>query len=143
MGVNYYVHGAQCLACGHVDTRLHIGKKSVGWCFALRVHPFLDIHDLTDWVVFWDGTAREIVDAYGRRVSAAEMYRIIAEPPACAPLAQYIRRVDWTADWYRENEAVPGPRGLARHRISTDTSAPTRCVGHGVGAWDIFVGNFS
>lgn len=40
--------------------------------------------------------------------------------------------------WYAENSAIPGPNGLARHRIDH-----RHCVGHGDGTYDLIKGDFS
>lgn len=42
------------------------------------------------------------------------------------------------SDWYEKNYAEPGPNNLARHKL-----IPGHCIGHGSGAYDLIVGNFS
>lgn len=41
-------------------------------------------------------------------------------------------------EFYTRNNAVPGPNGLARHRIDM-----AHCIGHGAGTWDLILGEFS
>lgn len=74
MGTNYYFERITCDKCLSKE-RLHIGKSSMGWMFALREQPEYQIHTLQDWVRFIAKAMHEagpandvpmIVDEYGR-----------------------------------------------------------------------------
>lgn len=130
MGTNYYlVQQTPCECCGRPYEDLHIGKSSWGWCFALRVHPDLGIVDLDDWRKLWAG--RRVRDEYGTDIPIEEMEQIIID-------RRSTRGGPPTADWLRQNSAVPGPNGLIRHRIDGQ-----HCIGHGEGTWDLIQGEFS
>src|SRR6478609_6654782 len=107
MGTNFYwLEKPPCPTCGHEPERLHIGKSSAGWVFALRSHSDLQIHDLSDWVERFY-LSPHIVDEYGRAVTPGEMLTtIMLRGRDAAP-------VDF--DWTR-NYAQPGPRNLIRAR---------------------------
>lgn len=127
MGTNYYLRYNQCEKCGHLEEK-HIGKSSVGWCFALHVYPDEGINDLLEWEVLWK--IGDIYDEYERKITSAEMKRIITE-----------RKWKGTVldrGWYFSNNAEPGPNGLARSKIDG-----SHCIGHGAGTWDLEVGDFS
>ena len=83
MGTNYY-----SVARGHEerpdlwDCRddpevLHIGKSSVGWCFALHVIPEMGINDLDDWVPIFIDPERVIIDEYREPVELLKMMATI------------------------------------------------------------------
>ena len=131
MGTNYYFHQAVCEHCGRGDEPLHIGKSSAGWCFTLHVYPERGINDLSDWKLMWDRPDSKIVDEYGRTVTI-EIMRDIIENRSWLPIA------DKSTEWYRLNQADPGPNNLARHRIEDGL-----CIAHGAGTWDCCVGDFS
>lgn len=77
MGTNYYLLGDTCQHCGRSDERLHIGKSSAGWCFALHVTD--DIKSLADWQELWSKPAAKIVDEYGDAIEPAAMLAKITE----------------------------------------------------------------
>src|SRR5450631_1105933 len=58
MGTNYYLQLPGCDHCNRAGDRLHIGKSSGGWCFALHVgipngtDPHLPAN-LDQWDVVW------------------------------------------------------------------------------------------
>ena len=86
MGTNYYWEPSDpCPTCGHPPQKRHIGKRSSGWVFALRVYPDEGIHDLEDWLPRLLGDRDEpdkqshIVDEYGRRVEPQELVEIIKD----------------------------------------------------------------
>lgn len=126
MGTNYYLEGPLCPTCGRGPESLHIGKSSCGWCFALHVTD--EIESLEDWQVEWKKPGRVIKNEYGDTVSAAEMLEIITKR----------RGGGWDAQELKENSAVRGPNGLARHRVDR-----FHCVGHGSGTWDLIASEFS
>ncbi len=130
MGTNFYLHRNICSCCGRGDEPLHIGKSSGGWVFALHIYPENGINDLEDWIKIWTQQNATIKDEYERIVIPDVMMDIITE-------RKWPRKKDFDPDWLRENYAEPGPNGLARSVIDG------RCVKHGNGTWDCFVGEFS
>lgn len=128
MGTNYYLVRDVCPTCGHEGERLHIGKSSAGWCFALRVYPERGIDSLEAWEREWE-KAGTIVDEYGQALEPWEMRLVITLRTGDA---------EWTPDRLAENHAIAGPAGLVRHKVDG-----TFCVGHGEGAWDLMAGEFS
>ena len=133
MGTNYYLYERPpCKECGRPYEAKHIGKSSAGWCFLLHVIPEEGINDLEGWEKLWYRPEAEIRDEYDVKITIQAMYSIITERP------KYVKRHDESAQWYRENSAVPGPNGLARSRIDG-----MHCIGHGKGSWDLLVGEFS
>ncbi len=130
MGTNYYLHDDVCPRCGRGDEPLHIGKASAGWCFSLHVSEDLGISDLADWEERWSKLGAKIYDEYGNLVDRHAMLRKILYRSSGA-----VRRLD--SDWRRNNQAEPGPAGLARHRVGD------HCVGHGDGTYDLITGEFS
>jgi hypothetical protein len=78
MSANYYLRAKPACTCyGREYERLHIGKSSAGWCFALRVYDDgTGPANLAEWV---DLFPFGVVDEYGREVSPEEMLAIITE----------------------------------------------------------------
>ena len=101
MSTNYYAH----INLGGPVVKLHIGKSSAGWCFALCVHPEHGINSLADWRTVWEQPQVTIVDEYGDVWTVAD-------------LVDTITNREWRgihdARWWLDNRAVDGPRGLAR-----------------------------
>lgn len=126
MGVNYYMN--YYLREERRDP-LHIGKSAAGWCFGLHVIPEEGLNSLDDWRARWSAPDVFIVDEYGVAVSPTEMEVIITQREWRHP------RIDFD---HVRNHAVPGPKGLVRHRIW-----PDHCIGHGEGTWDLLIGEFS
>ncbi len=125
MGMNYYLHTKPpCECCKGAYGRLHIGKSSAGWCFALHVIPEEEINDLEDWRVLWSQPWARIEDEYGDPVSADMIEDIITE------------RVT-EQHFHQKNHSQLGPNGLLRHAIGNG------CVKHGDGTWDCIEGDFS
>jgi hypothetical protein len=129
MGTNYYLREDACQHCGRSDERLHIGKSSAGWCFALHVIPEEGINSLDDWRIRW--TKGRIFDEYGTEVSPDDLNDRITHRGRAEPSG-------WTPRDYAENHAEPGPNNMARHKIDG-----RHCVGHGEGTWDLIAGEFS
>lgn len=125
MGTNYYLEPEPpCATCGRGYDRLHIGKSSAGWVFALHVIPEEGINDLIDWIARWLKPGAVIRDEYGTEIAPGEMLnRIVAR--TCNP------------DGARWLHATKGPRGLARAQIGHNV------IGHGAGTWDLHTGEFS
>lgn len=130
MGTNYYLEKSKPEPEGLESQRLHIGKSSGGWCFALHVIPEEGLNSLADWVARWSAGGR-IVDEYDRGLTGDEMFLVIT--------ARSWKPADQIPEWYRVNYAEPGPNGLTRAAIGD----PARCVGHGEGTWDLITGEFS
>jgi len=78
MGTNFYLKESKCKHCGREEDRgKHIGKSSAGWVFALHVYPDEGIRDLDDWLrLFYE---KEIVDEYGKQLTASEMIHWIID----------------------------------------------------------------
>lgn len=129
MGTNYYLVRDVCPTCGPEGERLHIGKSSAGWCFALRVYPERDIDSLEAWKTEW-AKGGVIQDEYRQRLEPWEMLLVIE--------LRAFQEGHWTTDRLAENEAVAGPNGLARHEVDG-----RHCIGHGAGTWDLMAGEFS
>lgn len=133
MGTNYFhtTPANPCVTCGHDPdgVRLHIGKASAGWCFALRLHPDQGILTIDDWIVRIKGPGL-IVDEYGRGLDAFGMLSRILHRGwhgSGAPRARIFRA---------NEDAEPGPNGLLRHRLGG------LCVEHGEGTYDYMIGDF-
>jgi len=77
MGTNYYLTEESCPHCGRSGERLHIGKSSAGWCFALHVTD--DIKSLADWQALWSKPGAKIVDEYGDAFTPEAMLAGITE----------------------------------------------------------------
>ena len=133
MGTNYYLHYKICPTCGRYD-ELHIGKSSVGWCFSLHIYPEKDITTFDDWERvfcgrFWKlGSNVEIWDEYGTFITPDKMIDIITKRGYPTPPE---------VDWNSENDAIPGPNNLLRHKLGRF------CIGHGKGTYDYIIGDFS
>ena len=130
MGTNFYWLPSPCPTCGHGE-RLHIGKSSAGWTFALHVaaqdweaEEGLP-RDLDGWRALWARPGSRIVDEYGATLTPEEMNARITQR-------------EWRRSAYASNSAVPGPNGLVRHRVDG-----VHCIGHGEGTWDLIAGVFS
>jgi hypothetical protein len=137
VGTNYYWHEKPaCEHCGRAYEGKHIGKSSAGWCFSLHVYPEDGITDIDDWEQRW-ATGGEITDEYGTKVSVADMRLVIMarvrEPKWDKPPSFFYK--DWP-EFHRKNQSMEGPAGLLRHVLNQ------RCVKHGNGTWDCFVGEF-
>ena len=144
MGTNYYLvkqEGEICSHCkrGATSTKLHIGKSSGGWCFALHVLPDDGVRDLQDWIpLFRQG---KIEDEYGEALSAEEMLSVITSrewpyDPNKIPFGYSSRE-----DFNQQNYAKSGPNGLSRHKLISEGGH--NCVSNGEGTWDCCTGDFS
>jgi len=110
---------------------LHIGKSSGGWCFSLHVVPEDGINDLDDWRKLWSAPGTFIENEYGEKISVEDMEDIITNRSS----EDFPRE---SVDWYRQNQAEPGPRHLARSMVDG-----RHCIKHGAGTWDCITGEFS
>lgn len=128
MGTNYYLQEKPpCGECGREFERLHIGKSSAGWCFALHVIPELGINDFPDWVARWSKPGAIITDEYDRVVEPAVMRNTIVD--------RVPRTITLNSDI--PNSGTNLCYGLIRHKIDR------YCTGHGDGTYDFIVGEFS
>ena len=133
MGTNYYAHDAttECPTCHHNSSeRLHIGKSSSGWVFALHTIPEDNLASLDDWVTYLRSDSITIKDEYGDHVSLDALLEVIMNRGRQE--SQHM-----TPDWLRQNHAEIGPNNLARHPIGD------HCAGHGNGTWSMMLGYFS
>lgn len=127
MGTNYYLtERAPCEHCGRGDHRIHIGKSSAGWHFALHGIPERGLMDLESWRALFE-RAHKIEDEYGVALSPGEMLSIITN-----------RSRDKPPGWSPELFDLNGLGYLVRARLDGN-----RCVSHGEGTWDVIVGEFS
>lgn len=132
MGTNYYLLKDTCQHCGKPDEKIHIGKSSCGWCFALRVTD--DIKNLSDWKKLFRN--HSIIDEYGCNVSTDRMMEIIT----CrhSNNTDHGPFYDTWEEFHIRNNSEPGPNNLVRSKIDG-----SHCVGHGDGTWDLITGEFS
>jgi len=73
MGTNYYVTHNYCEHCQRGD-KLHIGKSSCGWKFALKINPskYNSLGEFKQWLV-----GKNITNEYGDRISYEELMKKI------------------------------------------------------------------
>lgn len=153
MGTNFYLESTARLPAAFDRTRIHIGKSSAGWCFALHVYPHflcdyevseVDHHrpvNLGQWLALMEATAADgsarIVDEYGSLLSKDEMVERITQR-SWLQSDDVPRSYSSWAEFHRVNHSEPGPNGLVRHQIDRK-----HCIAHGEGTWDLIVGDFS
>lgn len=139
MGTNYYaeINGE----------KLHVGKSSVGWHFAVRVYPERQINSLDDWLHMLRSNHAVITDEYGQSVSFTDLVAVITDRRSLHPAIDSVRELVWhgvyssVENFLDANHAEFGLNGLVRSRI--ENFARGGCVGHGAGTWDYVVGEFS
>lgn len=102
-----------------VCAKIHIGKSSGGWCFALHVMPSHGINNLQDWKKF----AARLIEENWR---IENEYRDVITPEE---LWEIVERVGW-----KRNDGEP----LMRHEVDN-----RHCIGHGEGFYDYMIGHFS
>ena len=131
MSTSYYlVKGVKkCDSCGHSERIfLDIGQSSAGWCFALNIYPEIEkIKDLDDWIELFENFSIE--DEYGGKISSSEMVGIITE-------RAWPKQRTNSKRFHQLNHSADGPNNLVRWKIDGQ-----RCIGHGKGTWDLFLGN--
>ena len=114
MSTNYYLHAPACPHCKiPLEEPLHLGKSSQGWCFSLHLYPE---DELSDWADIWERLEHSVVSAG---------YEIKTEYGESVNLSLFFATV-----WDRSNNCK-------RHDIDD------RCIGHGLGPFDYFIGDFS
>ena len=133
MGTNYYMAKGEHLPESYYEhplngllragtgvcAKIHIGKSSGGWCFALHTMPAHGIHNLQDWKEFAARLLEEgwrIENEYHDVITPAELWEIV-------------ERVGWA-----RNDGQP----LLRHEVDNKY-----CIGHGEGLYDYMIGYFS
>jgi len=133
MGTNYYLH----TNAFSDKTKLHIGKSSAGWTFALHVHPDEGINSLDDWKRSWKkGT---IKDEYGQKISPKEMSQIVeGRFWDKSRLGKWYAGYASAKDFHTRNHSELGPNNLIRSQVDGK-----HCIGHGNGTWDLIIGHFS
>lgn len=136
MGTNYFLHSQKCPHCGiEQKDKMHLGKSSVGWCFSLHVYPELELNnwdDMWEYIVFCvEQEGYQIEDEYGDVIPLEKFLSIAWNRHRKPPLS---------LKWLKQNHAVLGPSGLARHIVDGE-----HCVGNaGPNApIDYFIGEFS
>jgi hypothetical protein len=142
VGTNYYWKEDReppCAHCGRTDPEvtLHIGKSSAGWVFSLHIDPEAGISDLPDWERVWANAAGHIEDEYGQRLSADDMRLVIMARAREERWGKKPFMYDSWEDFHRSNNSERGPVGLLRSKLDQ------RCIKHGDGTYDCFIGEFS
>ena len=141
MGTNYYIRPQleACEKCGHIAGELeyHIGKSSMGWCFALHVIPDMGLNTWLDWKKFIQG--KKIFDEYDREVGFEFLESVVTKrrgrPKNWNEVPAFYS--SWE-EFHERNHSVIGPNNLVRSKIDS-----RHCVGHGPGTWDYIAGEFS
>lgn len=82
MGTNFYwirPAAPACSACGRYDEdeRVHIGKGSCGWKFALHVGDHGAPDDIDGWREKWAEPGTLIVNEYGEKLTPVEMLEVV------------------------------------------------------------------
>jgi len=129
MGTNYYLLRDICPCCKRHGEKLHIGKSSAGWCFALHVDAEEGVNSLDDWMALWSDKDSKIVDEYGDEHTPEQMFETITE-------REWTKR-ERSQRFLADNHAEEGPNNLLRHQIGR------HCIGHGDSTYDLIPGEFS
>jgi len=133
MGTNYYLVTED-------GNRLHIGKSSFGWCFALHVMPWMGLNSLNDWTLYvCNNPGCVVMDEYDRIMSFGELCHLIVTKNCNVSDHLNVLHPDRGAAaefFYESNNAQRGPNKLVRHKIGFG------CVGHEAN-WDLIEGEFS
>lgn len=145
MGTNFYLRLPTCAHCTRLEEKIHIGKSSTGWCFALHVMPERGILDLPDWTVIWAKPGMAIQNEYNEFLTPDEMLQTIlgrqGKNDFKKPYPKDLNSISNVRTWdqfHAINYSEPGPNGLLRHRLMKD-----HCIKHGSGTWDCIIGEFS
>lgn len=131
MGTNYYLRFNICENCNRYD-RLHIGKSSCGWTFALHIYPDGDgPKDLAEWKRTMYN--HRIFDEYGKEITMEEMINTIENREQEPDLEQAEKERP-----HMGKGAIYDSRiGLWRRFIDM-----VYCLGHGSGTYDLLKGEF-
>lgn len=119
MGTNYYYYKRPpCTECGRPfnESRIHIGKNSYGWRFALHIYPEdpEKPQSLDDWKVLFNVENSEIRNEYGKLIPKARLLTLI------------------------ENKETPSSMDELRYH-----GIDRFCIGHGSGTYDLVIGDFT
>lgn len=131
MGTNYYARTGDSNR-----PLLHIGKSSMGWCFALHVMNMdesgtVPLTNLNEWMMYLGCPGIDIVDEYFQEYSLETFMDIVTN-------RAHWSQPSWDEATYEQNHAEPGPNNLARSKIDG-----THCIGHGPGTWDLIINDFT
>ena len=100
MGINYYAEFGRCLCCERCE-KIHIGKQSKGWRFAIHIHP--EYYKSSDEMYkFLDKKDVNIFDEYENLIELIDLFKMI-EDNKCqksffAEFPEYIYAEDEFAD---------------------------------------------
>jgi hypothetical protein len=147
MSTNYYLKERNPVNPSEDCNKIHLGKSSMGWTFALHVRPEEGINSLRDLVYYISEKrseyACEIVDEYGTVINLRQFLHVVTNRQNAARILN-----NWSdfelhgygseEHFHRVNFSERGPSGLLRRRIDFE-----RVVGHGEGTWDYVVGEFN
>lgn len=131
MGTNYY------LTIG--GNKLHLGKSSGGWVFALHVYPELGINNFEDMLTVIRtidslSVYRPLSNEYDEPCSIDRFICTVTEREG-----KYIPRSELKAEnFYEQNHAEQGPKNLIRSKVDG-----RHCIGHGPGTYSYHIGEFS
>lgn len=144
MGTNYYL-----VKDSNSEQKIHIGKSSYGWCFAL--HVWTDQEDplklyprsWSDWVdlICEKVNTHSIHDEYGKEITLLRLLHIVAgrKHPISFDEIDWKKHYSVTEEGFHQlNQSERGPNNLLRHRVDG-----RHCVGNGKGTYDYIVGEFS
>lgn len=104
MSTNYYALGTEHPREDE-DGRLHIGKSSRGWTFALRCYRDEGPASWEDWLRLLNARHVFVEDEYGDSVSLDDLVETVTMRVAGHRQGPA---------WYAANKACPGPYNLAR-----------------------------
>ena len=131
MGTNVYAEINACPHCGVPEEKLHVGKFSGGWVFALQVYPERGLNNLADWENFaYQNPKLTLIDEYG------EIYSIFR-------LVDAIQNRKWSTvnirgeKFHKQNNSQDAPNNLVRSKIDG-----VHCIGHEP-MCDLMLGDFS
>lgn len=154
MGTNFYWQETDReQVCDHCHqtapaSKLHIGKSSAGWVFAVRVHPELGINSLDDWKRVW-ASGGVIRDEYGETHTTEAMLDRITKREGRDRSVQRYGDGPFTyrseAEMLRRNSAMFHPNGLLRADPKSRNWLGGNKVRHGEdgGTFDYHEGEFS
>ena len=131
MGTNYYLLKNVCPHCNHAEEKLHIGKSSAGWYFALHVTE--DIKSFVEWAKLF-APPNIIIDEYGDKIEPKEMLSIIS---ARRRREEYRPKMS-AIELAQNNCTIDYKNNLLRHKVDGQ-----RCIGTGDGTWSYITGGFS
>lgn len=76
MGTNYYIKEKNPYPyCEKSFKKIHIGKDSYNYAFALHIIPEMKLNCLDDWKEYWKD--KTIISEYNKEISSDEMLSII------------------------------------------------------------------